>query len=136
MRLRHQTGFAELRGELHTDFLGNRFPRREQRRQDRAGLVIPVQHREQANAKRQVRRLGAGALEGSHRPWVVQQADVRLGPEPEQGWVRPRRPGRIEDIEHAGEVLFAEPLPHLHEQQRVRLRARDQEDEGECFHGR
>lgn len=81
-RLRHQTGFAELRRELHTDFLGNRFPRREQGGQDRASLVIPAQHRKQPDAERQVRRLGVGALEGGHRPRVVQQADVRIGPEP------------------------------------------------------
>lgn len=139
-RLRHETGFAELRGEFPAGLLGN-FPiEGQQVGENVARFFVPAQHGEQPDPKR--KRLGVTrtTIERCDRRRIVEQPDVRLGAKPEQGRMRSPRAGGVQNPQHRGEVFPFQQTAGLRQHPGIGLEDRaaspEEEDERQRRHGR
>ena len=132
-RLGDETRLAELPRQFQSGPVGRAPIKGQQFGQDLARLVVAAQHGEEPNAKRQVFGLTAGTLEHSDRCRIVEQSDVRLGPEPKQLRVGPFRSSRVQNLQHGGEILLLQEPADLDQQHRLRLdgTGHRQEQDGE-----
>ena len=134
-----ETRLAELHRQFQSGQVGKAPIKAQQFGQDLAGLVVPAQHGEEPNAKRQVLGLTASTLEHSDRCRIVEQPDVRLGPEPKQLRVGAFRAGGVQSLQHGREILLLKKPADLDQQRRIRLdgpgHRQEQDSERKGHHG-
>ena len=138
-RLGDETRLAELPRQFQSGPVGRAPIKGQQFGQDLARLVVAAQHGEEPNAKRQVFWLTTGTLEHSDRCRIVEQSDVRLGPEPKQLRMGSVRASRVQHVQHRGEFLLFQETAGLGQDPRIRLdgtgHRQEQDGERKGHHG-